>query len=712
MSFSPDELSERIVALLRGRGASGLRRSEARRLLGLASGAEQAAFKVAFSRLLRDGVVVKQHRGRYGLAAAGALVAGTASVHGRGFGFVTPDDGSADIFIPPRDLDAAISGDRVLVAVQSSDDERGPVGAVRKVLHRKHRVLTGELVCEYGDYMVRPLRRELPESIPIKAKPGWEPDDAEPGDWVVVELCQQDSARTPLTARFLRRLGGGHGVRADLEAVATEYELAQPYSSEQAAAAAALEPVACERDDCTALPTITIDPEDAKDFDDALSVSPGPDDGTVEVGVHIADVAAYVPAGSAFDREAAERAFTAYLPGMTLPMLPTPLAAELCSLLEGQARIAHSVFLTIDRASGEVLDTRRVRTTIKVDKRLCFADVKQFLRDEEDSPAWPEPVLGCVETLADVARVMRRRRQAEEGFLDLAMPEIRVLCSQAPLRVTGIERVEQGPAHQLVEEFMLAANSAVARELADGRIPALYRVHPAPKAGDLEDFRRRAGQLLGGRVPRLDERAAINAFLGGLESSALRDVAMSGFLAAMQRATYSTACRDHYGLGKACYCHFTSPIRRYPDLLVHQQLAARDGGAACRSADECERLAAECTGLEGDVDSAYYAAVDRLKLRYIEALVDGRAELFYEGTVSRIVGDGLVVYVPELCTYGFVAKGRLGGEPFRADRQKRAMRGVRSGKTYKCGNVIYVQVRKADITKGTLQLEPVRPRFV
>ena len=241
-------------------------------------------------------------------------------------------------------------------------------------------------------------------------------------------------------------------------------------------------------------------------------------------------------------------------------------------------------------------------------------------------------------------------------------------------------------------------------------LPGLYRTHAEPRPEDLIAFAAWARQTLGVRVPALRDRDAVNQFIAAVAHAALRDTVLAQFLRALPRAGYAAACQGHYGLGKAVYCHFTSPIRRYPDLLVHQQLWAHDLGRATRSAAECEGMGSVCTTAEARVDSAYYAAVDRLKLRYLrdrQAQSPGEA---YEGIVSRCSNDGLSVYLAEVGMYGIVALSRLAGGPYRVDRRSGRLCGSHGGKSYKTGDVIYVQCRRADTVRGELTLEPVQGR--
>ncbi|MBN2449492.1 MAG: VacB/RNase II family 3'-5' exoribonuclease, partial [Lentisphaeria bacterium] len=618
----PDkDTRERLLEAVRRRGEQGIRRSDLRRLLNMTSRDEARRFRDLFRDLLAEGVLVRRRGGRYVPAVTRDLVAGVFRASFRGFGFVVPAGGGDSIFIPPKSCGGAISGDRVLVAVSSEADERGPVGEVRRITERTHTVLVASLVDLPSGPAIRPLRRELPEVIELAGRGhAVALRDLAPGDWVEVRLNPQDGPRAPLTAVILRHLAAANPISADLDAIVAEFNLPEAYGAEDESAAAALQPRACPRTDLRHLTVVTIDPVDAKDFDDGLSLEPGPRPGVACVGVHIADVAAFVVPDSPLDAEARKRAFTAYLPGRTLPMLPRALAADACSLIRGEDRPAHSVFLDLDETTGEVLAARRQRSLVRVRDRLTFEEVGNVLTGEphpSNSAIGPE-TRDLLLRLAALATAMRQRRAREEAFLDLAIPEIRVLCSEDPPRIHALQRSDPGMPHQLVEEFMLAANVAVASELAGREIPGLFRNHAPPRPTDLAAFGLWLRQTLGAKAPKLPDRAAVNAFIETLRGAPLHDAVLSQFLRALPRAGYGNLPSGHYGLGKELYCHFTSPIRRYPDLLVHQQLLEADARGKLRTASECGDIAAECSAIEEQVDAAYYAASDRLKLRYLQ----------------------------------------------------------------------------------------------
>ena len=429
------------------------------------------------------------------------------------------------------------------------------------------------------------------------------------------------------------------------------------------------------------------------------------------VGVHIADVAAYVSAGGSLDLGARERAFTAYLPGRTLPMFPPHLAARECSLLAGEDRLAHSVYLDVDSASGHIVACRRLRTLIRVRDRLTFEAVGRMLAGEDLAASVSTEAVSLVRRLGELAAALRKRRQAREDFLRLSVPEIRVLCSEDPPRIQGLMRVNPGPAHALVEEFMLAANTAVANEMAEKGIPTLYRNHAEPAATDLLAFADWIRQISELGVPDVTERRSLNRFLEKVATAPLGDIIASQFLRLMPRAVYETSGGGHYGLGKDLYLHFTSPIRRYPDLLVHQQLLAADLGETQRSLEECEAIGRHCNARQEMVESAYYAAVDRLKMRYLLEREERSSERgYYDGIVVRCASDGILVHLPEVGMMGFVSASRLPGSGYRLDRRTGVLQERRGGKSYKSGDSIFVQIRRADTVRGELLLDPLRMR--
>jgi ribonuclease R len=710
-----DDLQQAILDLINKAGNGGMRRPDMRRALDCRKGNRHQAFKEAFRELMDAGRVVRKRGGRYVVAREQGLLPGTISVNvNGGYGFFTPDaaaEGATDFFVPPKYLGDALSGDKVLVRVLETT-ERGTTASVERVVSRSSETIVGCLDEDGNHYVIRPMQKTLPERLFLAA------DDeqlgkAAPGDWIMARLLPPDQSTDGHAAEFVRRIASGADLRGDLDAVVAEFNLPDPYTAAQQEAAKDIKPREIEREDCRHLAVVTIDPEDAKDFDDGLSFERGPKPGRVTIGVHIADVAAFVAPGSELAAEAAKRGFTAYLPGRTLPMLPRVLAADRCSLIAHRDSNAHSVFLEVDEATGEVLSSRRAHTLIHVRERLSFPQVQALIGDGIGVPQEESATMATLGSLARMAIAMRKHRRQTEQFLEAAVPDIKVLCTEDPPRILGLKRVEPNRSHELVEEFMLAANSAVARELNHKNLPGLYRVHPPPKSDDLVEFGQWVKFVMSGKAPRLHERDQLNSFLARAAHAPLADVIMNAFLRTMSRASYSATPSEHYGLGKDLYSHFTSPIRRYTDLVIHQQLWAMDTGQPTRSLAEVAEVADACTALEVLCDNAYYAACDRLKLRYLRELEEREPGRCHEAVVARVANDGLLLYIPELGLQGFLQASLLRGQNYRRGRDAMSLQAGGSGKSHKCGDFMQVQIRHADPVRGELSLQPlqVKPPF-
>lgn len=408
-------------------------------------------------------------------------VKGVFSANAAGFGFVKPQaPEEAELFIPPKYTSGALDGDLVEARI-IEEPERGPVGKILSILERRRNFVVAEL---NSSHSARPLDRKLPEEIKVNSLPR----GMRRGQWVRLRLLNGGSRHTEsLRGTFEETIGPAGTVEGDLQAIAEEYDLPDPYTPEQERAASRLTPAErVAREDCTGLFTVTIDPVDAKDFDDAISIMPAEKKTELRLGIHIADVAAWVRPGSVFDREAAKRSFSSYIPGRFSPMLPKSLTGKL-SLREGADSLAHSVLFTVRKSDGKLTSCRRVHSRIRVDKRLDFASVQKFIDDPASAPPdWSGELKEKLALLLALVRKMRARRKKEEAFLNIDTAEVRVLCDEESKQVTGIERKIQGEADLIVEECMLAANSAVAAEIIERGIPGLFRVHDEPSPEKME----------------------------------------------------------------------------------------------------------------------------------------------------------------------------------------------------------------------------------
>ncbi len=628
------------------------------------------------------------------------LLTGTISATAAGFGFFkadveNPNQRAEEIFIPVKYMSNAMDGDRVKVAIlpprPGTDDAlKGPAGKIVDIIERKHTKLVAEVIP--GNF-VRPLNRKI--NFDFEIARGFK-NKAKKGEWVEVELAHNNSFRD-ISAKVIRTIGESGTIQGDLDAVVAEYGLAAPYTDEENAAASAIVPREIEREDFTKEWTVTIDPVDAKDFDDAISMKIHRGGKVAEIGVHIADVAAYITPKSDFDKAAFKRGFTAYLPGRTLPMLPKDLTAKI-SLQANQQSLAHSVILTVDTKTGKILEGRRCHTLINVDRRLDYDTVQSFLDDPKNPPAnWNKDFCTKIAKLTDITQKMRSHRQQIEKFIDLPLPEVRVLCDENADKITGLVTKEQRPADFAVEECMLAANSWIGEMLTEKNIPGLFRVHPLPDSEKVLDFSEMIAATFGFYPGDLTSREACNAFIEKLPDDEKKPIILGLFLRSLPRAFYQASPDLHFGLGKGRYTHFTSPIRRYTDLAVHQQLWNYDTNQRLKPKDTFAKLGLDLSAKEENNDNAYYAASDRLKLRYLQELLEKSSLNFYEGIISKITAVGLTVDIAELGFSGFVRIEDLPGDFYRTADGLRAERGSRK---FKIGDYVPLRLYEVDFVRG------------
>ena len=622
-----------------------------------------------------------------------------------GFGFVERK-GQPAIFIPLPRVGTAITGDRVAVSILEPNGKQnlGPVGKIVRILSRGKQYVVGELL---PGRWLRPLDEHFNGQVKITGSVR----GIRVGDWIRVRLLHSGSKFTEaLKGEIVEHLGETGSVAGDLKAVAAEFNLPEPYSAADNQEAARLTPLQIQRENLAHLFTVTIDPEDAKDFDDAVSIADGTIPGTVQLGVHISDVAAWLPASrKKFDRKAAERGFSAYLPGMFLPMLPGALTSKI-SLRQNTLCPAHSILFTIRESTGKILSCRRIHSLVKVDMRLNYDEMQNFIEHPRSYPADWTPEQRChLLQLIRLARRMHRNRERNEHPLPIGTSEIRVLCDSSSMTLTGLKRNVSREAEQLIEECMLAANSAVAYELIQHHVPGIFRIHAEPLETKINDFSRILHSDF--RIPTgdLNERKNCEAFLKNLPNDPRKPVILSNFLRALPRAEYEATPALHYGLGKYRYLHFTSPIRRYPDLLIHRQLWALDTNKKLMSKDFLQNEARRCSELEERNENAYFAANDRLKLHYLHLQNEPERETptLYEAVIARIMSAGLLCNIEELGLFGFIPAGKLLRGETRFNYKSRRFRANRGHVQYKCGDILYVVLDSLDFVRGRAVFRPV-----
>ena len=637
-----------------------------------------------------------------------AKVEGIFTAAAAGFGFVDRARGKGSIFIPPSEVGCAMTGDRVLVEVTDPAGARnlGPAGKIVQILERTKKEVVGELL---PDRKLRTLDERLLPEIKVSGSVR----GSRLGDWVKVRLLESGKKYTErIKGEIVENLGQAGSLEADLKAVVAEFDLPEPYTEKENIAAGKLKAKSIPREDLRSFFTVTIDPADAKDFDDAISIAEGEEKGTLLLGVHIADVALWIKENSPLDKKARARGFSSYIPGMFQPMLPKSLT-EKVSLKQGEDCAAHSFLFTLRNSTGKILKVKRCHSLVRVDARLHYDEVQSFLDHPRSTPEGWSPVLKeKISLLTGAVKKMHALRMKQERPLAIESTETRVMLVPGTWEIDSLRKEQSRPAEALVEECMLAANSAAASELIEKEVAGLYRVHDEPDPGKMEEFSnlmRYSFRLSAGDLSR---REKCVEFLENLKQNSVKGVILSHFLRSLPRAVYAENPALHFGLGKYRYCHFTSPIRRYTDLAVHRQFLALDGIGKLQNGNCFTELAEHCTALEERNDNAYFAASDRLKLHYLhkemqKVEIEGGIPPIYEGVIAKVSSSGLLCDIPDLGLYGFIPASKLSRGEVRFNKHKKQLHNDRGHSRYKCSDVIFVVLDSLDFVRGRALFRPV-----
>jgi ribonuclease R len=653
----------------------------------------------------RDGEVFRQRKGRYALPGRFELVAGVVDLTRAGDGFVIPDEaGRKDVFVPRRHLGSAVQGDRVAVRVERRLPGRNPEGRLVRILDRAWKQVVGIFHGRPGYGTVVPQEPALPSDIFI---PDSQRGAAREGDVVLVEIREWGKDEVRPVGEVVRVLGrpGDPGLDVLSILLGQQLPLDFPADVRREAEKAARRGIRTEdlsgREDFRDTLCFTIDPADARDHDDALSVTHV--EKGIEVGVHIADVAWYVKEGSAIDREALERGTSVYLVDRVIPMLPETLSAGLCSLVPGEDRLTLSIVFRFD-SDGEAVEHRVVRGVIRSSYRLSYSQAQAHLESqgEEDAAAGT----GLYEALLALANVSHRLRRARRkaGSIDFSVPEAQVRLDEAgvPLEISERTRLES---HRIVEDLMILANETIADLGAEDGLPVVYRIHEAPDPDRIQKLRELASffghSLPSGPVRPADLAALVEAARGKPHEYLISAVT----LRSMRQARYATDNVGHFGLASGAYLHFTSPIRRYPDLAVHREVVRwMRGGRSSADPAALERVALHSSARERRAQEAERESLDAKKILYMERHVGD----WFEGTISGVTSFGLFVLLDEVLTEGLVRLSSLVDDYYRFDADAHAVIGRRTRTRFRLGDRLTVQVVRVDTETRNIDLEAVK----
>ncbi|NOZ78217.1 MAG: ribonuclease R [Acidobacteria bacterium] len=710
-------MASRLLELVRQRRTRGLTLAQAVNDLAGREGADRSRLRHEVRRKLKhleeSGQVILGRGKRYFAPKYTKLRTGRLRIERSGFGRLEAS-GDAPVTIPRSGLHGALDGDEVLVRLEPhgkrgrGDDS--PEGVVVRILDRSRKTIVGRWTQRGGEVIVRPLERAFPGVIvPVGSKVGEPPRE---GEFVVVALDQAPGKRGRIRGTIIEHLGvlGEPGV--ENRVVLRAEEIPVEFSSEVEREARELPETISERDlagrwDLRDRPAITIDGKTARDFDDAVSALRGRN-GEIVVDVHIADVSHYVRPGSALDAAAVERGTSVYLPGLCVPMLPPRLSNDLCSLREDVDRLTMTVRFGVG-PDGRVRGWEVHDSVIRSRRRCTYSEVFAWIEQPPDS--WPEKTksfAASLQLLAEAAERLAKRRR-ERGSLDFDLIEPDVLLDPEG-RVIGIKPLQRNTAHRLIEELMVAANECVARTLMEAGEPTLYRVHDGPnpdKLRELEAILTDIGLTLDaeedGRVPPSSLQKVLDEVAGTrwerfLSSLVLRTLA---------RAIYSPEPRGHYALATESYLHFTSPIRRYPDLVVHRSLRAlwrRTGRQEeTRADDRMTPLALACTAAEQRADQAERTVLQWKKVLFMRDRVGEEMEAHITG----VTDFGVFVQLDELLVEGLVHISELVDDFYDFDEARHVLTGRRTNRTWRLGDPLTVRVARVDLDAMRIDFTPV-----
>ncbi len=661
--------------------------------------AQTEAVEAAVEKLVTQGKLVSLKGGRVGLAEKMNLVAGELSVHPDGFGFVTPETGGRDIYLTAVNLKEAWHGDRVVVRIEGSRGRRKE-GRVIRILERGLKEVLGLLSRADETYYVEPEDEHLIFNLII---PSEQLNGAAPGQVVRAAVTHYPTGHLNPQGTVIEILGALEDAEVQTRLVILKHGIPDQFPPEALAEAAEISPdfsprALKDRLDLRQLPMVTIDGEHARDFDDGVCVEKKPG-GAYTLYVSIADVSSYVAPDSALDREAWERGNSVYFPQRAVHMLPPRLATDVCSLKPDVDRLAVSVILDYDR-KGSLKKQKFARTVVRNHARLTYHLVSDLLdpknrklRDRH------RPFLKMLAQMVELTQLLRERR-AERGSLLMSLPEAEVVLDDKGWPV-DVRRVDLLVSHQIIEEFMIAANQAVAEYLGE---PSLLRVHERPDAAKMAAFRTYL-KSLGFSLPKEAHRdpRALRQFLDEVRQTPLAPMVQLMLLRSLKQARYAGENLGHYGLATEWYTHFTSPIRRYPDLQVHRQLLARLAGKKPPFSLEPDALETMATHLNKRERVGIEAEREMLSRMQVRCLAHRVGETF-TGRITGVNAFGFFVSLNEIYAEGLVRLVDLPNDYYKYDESGQRLLGRRSRRSFALGDPVSVRVAHVDIRRRHVNL--------
>jgi ribonuclease R len=671
---------------------------------------QQEALGFRLKAMLRDGQLMQDRRGRFCLLERINLQRGKVQGHPDGFGFFIPDDDAEDMMLSAKEMRSVMNGDIVLAYAAGVDRRGRPEGKIHEVIEHANATVVGRFFSDHGVGFVVPDSKRLTQdiSIPPEGFLG-----AKNGQIVLVELLAYPSKRSQAVGKVIHILGEHMAPGMEIEVAILAHGIPCHWPSDVSEGVAKIPQQVSEqeivgRHDLRDLSFVTIDGEDAKDFDDAVYCYPK-EKGGFQLFVAIADVGHYVAANSPLDKEAARRGNSVYFPGKVVPMLPEALSNGICSLNPQVDRLCMVVEMAITD-EGKITRSKFYRGVIHSQARLTYTQVHEWLMDGK-TDSKHEKLLPMLQSLHQLYGILNKSRKIR-GAMDFDTTETRIEFDENR-KIQRIVPVIRNDAHRLIEECMLAANVATARYLEKAEIPTLYRVHPAPEEDKVLALRKFLGELGlslgGGKKPNPKDFQKTLASIGDRPEKHLIETVM---LRSLKQAQYIESNDGHFGLAYSAYTHFTSPIRRYPDLLIHRAVACLIDNQLVESftysEDDMNKLGKHCSATERRADEATREVVSWLKCEYMQ---DKLGQVF-RGKISSVTGFGIFVELDDIYVEGLVHVTSLKNDYYAFDAVKHRLVGERGGHTYRLGDKMSVLVARVDLDERKIDFEPVEDESV
>jgi ribonuclease R len=701
-----DVLKNRILKLLEHRDYRPLKSSKLAGQMGV-SEKELPEFEKALENLRKSGHIVIGQRDTITLAPLSGKLIGKFRRNPKGFGFVIPDTPSGgDLFIPPDKTKQAMTGDTVKARVVRSKTRRGEKqysGEILDILQRGQEDIVGTLLRKNKEWFVVPDGNNFTSSIKVKDVSA---KNAKPRDKVVVEILNYPTPYKPASGVISRVIGKRGRYESEIQSVMHQFNLQAEFDKdfiEQAKGGANNFDGKPDdsREDVTDKFIITIDPESAKDFDDAISLEKNGDN-TVTLGVHIADVSHFIEQGTPLDDEARKRGNSVYLPGRTIPMLPEILSNGICSLQPEEDRYCKSVYLTYDD-SGNVVSKRFANSLIRSDKRLTYKQADVILKNQKEG--FEQRTIDFLKEMEKLARSIEAKRY-KAGMLHLEIPEMEIVMDDSG-KVVDAEPADDSYPHTIIEMFMVEANSAVAQMLDSRNKEFVRRIHPQPDVLNMKQLAK-VVRSLGINFPKKARRKDVQKLLESVKGGENERAVNLMVLRSLEKAVYSPLDIGHYALALQYYCHFTSPIRRYADLMVHREL------------DECIRKQTHsrtCSKESLTETAEHISFTERnaadaereLKKVLILQMLKGRLGSELSCFITGITGFGVFVESVKYGVEGLISLDDLGDDHWQVNERKHYLKGKRSGVELRLGQRLNASILSVDIPARKLDFCPAQP---